>query len=422
MTHKRMKPWQKATALVPLALLSGAWTTSIAATSTATAAGDEPRQVLPDGTFVPTEAIENPASVSLPAAIDADGALPSGTATQAMISNASPNGIPAAALAAYQRAAQVINAADPGCNLSWELIAAIGRVESDHGRYGGNVLDDDGISRPGIYGIPLDGTNGTAKISDTDAGELDNDPVWDRAVGPMQFIPSTWAIVGVDADGDGVRDPQSIHDAALASAVYLCSGNEDLSKTPGQRTAVFRYNHSNAYVDLVLQLMRAYQTGDYSAVPNGTVNSAMLTPNQRDSVVTERTQGRKPARNPGRGKGQSQGQGGNGGGGGGQTSTPPSGQQPPTGGDTGGPGVVDEAPSSPTKPVEDATKETTKVVEDTVKTTLTPFEKAQATCQANFSSSELKLLGGLDACAQAVLNGGLASVKNTLEKLLNPLG
>ncbi|MDP3967333.1 MAG: lytic transglycosylase domain-containing protein [Nocardioides sp.] len=416
MAHKRMKPWQKATALVPLALLSGAWTTSIAATSTATAAGDEPRQVLPDGTFVPTEAIENPASVSLPAAIDADGALPSGTATQAMISDASPNGIPAAALAAYQRAAQVINAADPGCNLSWELIAAIGRVESDHGRYGGNVLDDDGISQPGIYGIPLDGTNGTAKIPDTDAGELDNDPVWDRAVGPMQFIPSTWAIVGVDADGDGVRNPQSIHDAALASSVYLCSGNEDLSTTPGQRTAVFRYNHSNAYVDLVLQLMRAYRTGDYSAVPNGTVNAAMLTPNKRDSVVSKQTQGRKPQNAKGKGKG------GNGGNTGGQSSNQPSNPQQPggsTGGDTAG--VDSPAPSSPTKPVEDAAKDTKETVEKTVKNVLTPLEKAQATCQANFTSAEITALGGLTACAEAVLSGGLSSVENTLKSLTGSL-
>ena len=46
----------------------------------------------------------------------------------------------------------------------------------------------------------------------------------------MQFIPSTWPVVRVDADGDGKRNPQDIDDAALATAVYLCSGKDDLSQ------------------------------------------------------------------------------------------------------------------------------------------------------------------------------------------------
>ncbi len=62
----------------------------------------------------------------------------------------------------------------------------------------------------------------------------------------MQFIPSTWDIVGVDADGDGQKNPQDIDDAALATAVYLCAGTQDLSTTEGQRAAVFSYNHSGA--------------------------------------------------------------------------------------------------------------------------------------------------------------------------------
>ena len=89
----------------------------------------------------------------------------------------------------------------------------------------------------------------------------------------MQFIPSTWAIVGVDADNDGQRNPQDIYDAALASAVYLCSGSDDLSTTAGQRSAVFRYNHSERYVDLVLAIENAYLAGDYTEVPNGTTST-----------------------------------------------------------------------------------------------------------------------------------------------------
>ncbi|MGH3369628.1 MAG: lytic transglycosylase domain-containing protein, partial [Nocardioidaceae bacterium] len=123
MSHKRLNTWQKATALVPLALLSGAWTTSIAATSSS----PDGTTTLPDGTTVPNEALEAPASMTRPGSI-APG-VPAGAA-DSVIASASANGIPAAALAAYQRAEQVINSADATCNLSWQLVAAIGRVES----------------------------------------------------------------------------------------------------------------------------------------------------------------------------------------------------------------------------------------------------------------------------------------------------
>ena len=166
--------------------------------------------------------------------------------------------VPTRAWAAYDRAAVVIGAADPTCHLSWALIAAIGDVESDHGRFGGRLMTVDGVVHPALYGPRLDGTSGFSTIDDTDAGRLDGDPEFDRAVGPMQFIPSTWMVVGVDGDADGSRDPQDIDDAALATAVYLCGGRDDLSSMAGQRRAVFRYNHSSAYVDLVLRLMNGY--------------------------------------------------------------------------------------------------------------------------------------------------------------------
>ena len=196
-------------------------------------------------------------------------AVPEGSA-DSVVAGASSNGIPAPALAAYQRGAQIINAADKSCNIPWELIAAIGRVESDHGRYGGNTLTENGVSKPGIYGIALNGKNGTQAINDTDGGQLDKDTVYDRAVGPMQFIPSTWQVVKVDADGDDQRNPQDIDDAALATAVYLCSGKDNLSNRAGQEAAVYRYNHSQDYVNLVLRIMEAYSSGDYTAVPSGT--------------------------------------------------------------------------------------------------------------------------------------------------------
>ncbi|WP_435742875.1 lytic murein transglycosylase [Nocardioides sp. SYSU DS0663] len=292
MSNKRIGRWQRATALVPLALLSTAWTASLAGVGApVTVAADTAvaPESLPDGTSVPTQAIEAPASVSSGAA---DSVAPgvAGDATE-VVATASSNDIPSAALAAYQRAETVINAADKTCNLTWQLVAAIGRVESDHGRFGGSRLDDEGVARPGIYGIALNGKRNTAAIRDTDAGQFDNDGVWDRAVGPMQFIPSTWSVVGVDADGDSQRNPQDVDDAALATAVYLCSGGEDLSSSSGQRGAVFRYNHSNSYVSLVLSVMEAYLEGDYMSIPNGTVAAGVIAPSPTPMPVPPKQTG-----------------------------------------------------------------------------------------------------------------------------------
>lgn len=171
------------------------------------------------------------------------------------------NGIPAAALAAYQRAAGVLDGIKPGCGIDWALLGAIGRVESNHAQYGGNVLDGKGIARPGIIGIPLNGSNGTARITDTDGGALDHDPVYDRAVGPMQFIPSSWRVAGRDADGDGVANPQSLTDAVTGAGVLLCSGGTDLRKPGAAYSAVLRYNQSDAYVRTVLSIADAYRRG-----------------------------------------------------------------------------------------------------------------------------------------------------------------
>jgi membrane-bound lytic murein transglycosylase B len=255
---------QKATALLPLAVLSAAWTAGLATAGSDAAPADS--HGLPDGTRVPSQAVRAPASLT-----------PSHALSQSLqrharevVRTARASGIPAVALAAYQRAATVIDAADQTCHLPWQLVAAIGRVESDHGRAQGNVLTSRGIDKPGIFGPVLDGKHGTVLIEDTDAGQYDGDARYDRAVGPMQFIPSTWAIVGVDADNDGKRDPQDIYDATLASAVYLCSGPDDLAKSAGQRAAVYRYNHSQQYVDLVLAIEKAYLAGDFTSVPDGT--------------------------------------------------------------------------------------------------------------------------------------------------------
>jgi hypothetical protein len=167
--------------------------------------------------------------------------------------------IPARALEAYQRAAIVIDLADDSCHLDWPLLAALAKVESDHGRYAGATINSDGRVRPFILGPRLTGSDHTRRMPDTDAGRLDGDRRVDRAVGPFQIVPATWAQVQVDADLDGRRDPNDVDDAALAAAVFLCSGPGDLATSDGQRLAVRRYNPDGGFARLVMDVMTGYE-------------------------------------------------------------------------------------------------------------------------------------------------------------------
>jgi membrane-bound lytic murein transglycosylase B len=176
------------------------------------------------------------------------------------ITGLAANGIPNVALNAYRVAAARMANADPGCGIDWSLLAGIGRVESNHGRFGGASLNPDGSTTPKIIGPPLDGGQ-FAYIGDTDGGTWDGDSRYDRAVGPMQFIPSTWRAYAVDGDGNGTTDPTNINDAALGAAHYLCVAGRDLRTSAGQRRAVLAYNHSDSYVAEVLALAAAYAAG-----------------------------------------------------------------------------------------------------------------------------------------------------------------
>lgn len=160
--------------------------------------------------------------------------------------------IPKVALQAYGYAARSVQATHPGCGLSWPLLAGIGAVETNHGCFAGGRLDDAGISTVPIRGLPLNGHNGVKRIRDTDSGRLDGDPAFDRAIGPMQFIPSTWRTWAVDADGDGVANPDDINDASLAAATYLCTVGGDL-RQPNQFWATLaEYNDDRDYGQDVL--------------------------------------------------------------------------------------------------------------------------------------------------------------------------
>ncbi|WP_344931232.1 lytic transglycosylase domain-containing protein [Saccharopolyspora gregorii] len=160
--------------------------------------------------------------------------------------------IPRAALQAYGYAAGAVAQSHPGCGLGWTTLAGIGAIESSHGRYGGARLDETGRPSIPIIGLPLDGSHGVKRIEDTDGGRLDGDPVFDRAIGPLQFIPTTWERWAVDADGDGVADPNDIDDAALAAAEYLCTVGGDLQDPDRFWVALLDYNESHDYGQDVL--------------------------------------------------------------------------------------------------------------------------------------------------------------------------
>jgi membrane-bound lytic murein transglycosylase B len=174
-------------------------------------------------------------------------------------------GIPASVLAAYKQAERTIAASDPACRLPWQLLAAIGKVESGQAR--GGRVDANGTTLSPILGPVLNGV-GFANIKDSDNGAYDDDPVYDRAVGPMQFIPQTWQTWGQDANGDGRKDPNNIYDAALAAGRYLCAGGRDLGNKADLDQAILGYNHSREYLRTVLSWFEYYKRGTHE-VPDG---------------------------------------------------------------------------------------------------------------------------------------------------------
>ncbi|MEU6572347.1 lytic murein transglycosylase [Streptomyces sp. NPDC046805] len=178
--------------------------------------------------------------------------------------------LPASVFAAYRRAEAELARSAPGCRLRWQLLAAIGQVESGQAR-GGRVTPD-GTAVPSILGPRLTG-GGFAVVRDSDGGAYDGDAVYDRAVGPMQFIPSTWARWGTDGNGDGRSDPDNVYDAALAAGRYLCAGSRDLSQPAEMDRAILGYNHSETYLRTVRAWYAYFLTG-HRVVPDLPAGSA----------------------------------------------------------------------------------------------------------------------------------------------------
>lgn len=165
-------------------------------------------------------------------------------------------GIPVPALRAYADA-QVRDVG--GCDVGWTTLAGIGWVESHHGTIGGRVLGADGRSTPAIIGPALDGRGAFAAIRSTPESQAwHGDPTWEHAVGPMQFLRSSFDRWATDGDGDGTADPLDLDDAAATTARYLCASGQDLATGVGWAAAVFSYNHSQAYVDDVYAAATTY--------------------------------------------------------------------------------------------------------------------------------------------------------------------
>lgn len=169
--------------------------------------------------------------------------------------------IPEVMVRAYMSASARAPEVSGDCEVRWTILAGIGKVESNHGRTHGpqTTFSEDGDVRPLIIGPVLDGTGGTLAVPDTDEGRWDRDPVWDHAVGPMQFIPSSWRSFGQDGNDDGERDPHNAFDAALGAVAHLClSAPGDFDDRDVLARALYAYNHSATYVDEVLYWIEYY--------------------------------------------------------------------------------------------------------------------------------------------------------------------
>jgi len=188
--------------------------------------------------------------------------------------------IPLLFVDAYRRGAGATNAATPVCQLPWQVLAGIGKIESNQGRAEGAHLTIGGNVTPPILGPALDGTNGTQLVPASDNGQYTGDPKYEHAVGPMQFLPSTWIKLGRDGNGDGVADPNNIYDADLTAAVYLCRAapTGGLVDDDALKPAIFAYNHSDQYVAEVLGWYHTY-TADPTL-------QGILTPGSPTSTTT----------------------------------------------------------------------------------------------------------------------------------------
>ncbi|OWA04269.1 lytic transglycosylase [Streptomyces sp. CS113] len=334
-------------------LRKAAVTTTVAAVAVAALSASQAPDVTADGNGRQTTADNVPTS-DAPAEESATGNSPYYTDLPPLNSpNPSPTtgtpssrgtseaGIPATVLDAYKKAESELRRAKPGCNLPWQLLAAIGKVESGQAR--GGRVDASGTTIGRIIGPQLDG-NGFALIKDTDNGVYDGNSSYDNAVGPMQFIPSTWSWAGRDGNGDGKEDPNNVYDAALAAGHYLCRFDWDLSDQADLNRAILSYNNSQDYLNTVLSWLEHYRKGSHE-IPDGT-GSLPVGRSDDTRAGASPSPGRTGASTPPRAPGTTPGPGQS-------PSKPPSSGKPT---DPGSPGTGPSTPpKDPTPPTETPT-------------------------------------------------------------------
>jgi cell wall-associated NlpC family hydrolase len=168
-----------------------------------------------------------------------DGASPTTAATTE---------IPAALLPVYESAALTCP------RLQWPILAAIGYIESRHAD--GHADPATGDVVPAIVGPALDGSNGTARIPDQSSADG-----WTHALGPMQFLSTTWeawAVLAPERPPNALPDPQNAWDAIFSAARYLCAGQSQLDDV---HAAVLRYNYSESYWEEVWSKAIEYGLG-----------------------------------------------------------------------------------------------------------------------------------------------------------------
>lgn len=182
--------------------------------------------------------------------------------------------MPPAAFAAYQASATHC----PG--LRWELLAAIGQVEGAHGTAGGSSIADDGTVSPPILGPPLDGSGAGGNTTPMPAGQWAGrwgvTGPWLQAVGPMQFLPGTFATWAVDGDRDGRTDPHDLDDAVATAAAFLCGPS---GRVADERAALRRYNASDAYAEEVLEWAERFASSPPLVVDEASVLELLAHPN-----------------------------------------------------------------------------------------------------------------------------------------------
>lgn len=279
-----------AAAFTALAALTGSQVTGLGLSAVAAAgpvpsATDPTTAVVASSTELPGATPSGAALPTLPGGpavpVDGGGAipLPQPPTTTPGDPSAGPfrtgPALPATVLAAYRKAEAALTLRSPACHLPWQLLAAIGEVESGQANRGG--VDAAGTTYRPILGPALNG-NGFAAIADTDGGRYDGDRLWDRAVGPMQFIPSTWAYWGVDANGDGQADPNNVFDAAESAGRYLCAGGRNLADPAQLDRAILGYNNSGEYLRTVKNWMAHFGSGTATTTPDRPAPAATTPP------------------------------------------------------------------------------------------------------------------------------------------------